>query len=161
MNTCRTLITELSRSRAWLRWLRRYWCCISSDLCSTILVICRRKYEQYVIITSTSRLSLQMHTAISYNKTLQLPTSVLSQDFMGTCCEYELSSIVLHHGKLATGGHYTAVCHDRHANKARTSIGHVCIDGVVVVTLWWRGGGGGLWIIGVESLERSVRVSVH
>lgn len=102
-----------------------------------------------------------MHTAISYSKTLQLPTSILSQEFMGTCCEYALSSIVLHHGKLATGGHYTAVCLDRHADKVYIwEILYVETYGNVVVSLRWRCGGSGLGKVGVKSFVRNLCVSI-
>lgn len=60
---------------------------------------------------------MKIHTHVCYPATLQLPRECLSdalsrQDGSVASSQYALSSLILHHGKKATGGHYTAYTRD-------------------------------------------------
>ena len=59
---------------------------------------------------------LQVHAEVEYPACLEIPESYLSADCSSGKVRYALSSVILHHGLKATGGHYSAHCKELGSN---------------------------------------------
>lgn len=87
--------------------------CIECPPSILILHIKRFSFDFY------RNIPIKVKTDVSYELELNLPERYLSQDLQqqlraqsggGRGIQYELVSVVLHHGAKATGGHYTCYC---------------------------------------------------